>query len=110
VPPGQRWNSPATHAVKSRHEQCDWFHVRRSICKAVLDGATSAAADLLLQCFPQFMKQLCILDCDNSLGGEIRDDFDLFIGEGPDLLATSHSPVQRQQSQRVTFEVSLISG
>ena len=85
---------------------------------------------MLSQCFPQFMKQLRVLDCDNGLGGEVLNDFDLFIGERPDLLATDYELTHQftvlqqwhsehrsdtanfhgRNSRRVAFNVSLISG
>ena len=84
---------------------------------------------LLSQCFPQLMKQPCILDCDNSLSGKILNNFDLFIGERPDLLATDYERTHQftvlqqrhsehrsdtanfhgRNSRRVSFNVSLIS-
>ena len=63
---------------------------------------------MLSQCFPQFMKQLRVLDCDNGLGGEILNDFDLFIGEGPDLLATDYEPISSLSFSNGTTSIVLI--
>src|SRR5262249_8870724 len=42
---------------------------------------------LLLQRFAQLVEQTRILDSDDGLGGEVLDQFDLFVGERTDLLA-----------------------
>ncbi len=41
---------------------------------------------MLLQRFAQFIEQPCVLDGDNSLGGEILHQFDLLVSERADLL------------------------
>src|SRR5262249_52111496 len=42
---------------------------------------------LLLQRLPQFVEQASVLDGDDRLGREVRDQFDLLVGKGADLLA-----------------------
>ncbi len=42
---------------------------------------------LLLQRFAQFAEQPRVLDGDDGLGGEVRHQLDLLVGEGPHLLA-----------------------
>ena len=42
---------------------------------------------LLLQRFAQLVEQAGVLDGDDGLGGEVRHQLDLLVGERPDLLA-----------------------
>ena len=56
------------------------------------------------------MKQLCILDCDDSLGGEILNSFDLFIGErpGPPRDRRSTDPISSLSVRNGTASIVLI--
>ena len=40
---------------------------------------------LLLQRFAQLIEQARVLDGDDGLGGEVRDQLDLLVGNGPHL-------------------------
>jgi hypothetical protein len=42
---------------------------------------------LLLQRFAQLAEEARVLDSDDSLGGEVLDQFDLLVGERTNLLA-----------------------
>ena len=42
---------------------------------------------LLQQISPQLVEQAGVLDGDDGLGGEVRDQLDLLVGKGPHLLA-----------------------
>ena len=42
---------------------------------------------LLLQRLPQLVKQTCVFDGDDGLGGEVRQQFNLLVIERPNLLA-----------------------
>ena len=46
------------------------------------------------------MKQLRVLDCDNGLSSEILNDFDLLIGEGPDLVTADEERTDQFASIR----------
>src|SRR5262245_60616405 len=41
---------------------------------------------LLLQRFAQLIEQACVLDRNDGLGGEVRDQLDVLVGEGTDFL------------------------
>ena len=89
--------------VKSPFSRDEWRHVRlaqpgRRLDKRVEHGLQieGRAADdlehvggggLLLQRFAQFAEQPRVLDGDHRLGGEVRDQLDLLVGERADLLA-----------------------
>ena len=47
---------------------------------------------LLLQGFTQFVEQSRVLDCDDGLVGEARDQCDLLVGKGTNLL-TVNEPI-----------------
>ncbi len=55
---------------------------------------------LLLQRLPQFVEQPRVLDGDDGLGGEILHQFDLLVGERPDLAAVNAD----HSDQRVFLE------
>ena len=51
---------------------------------------TLSTSDVAVCCcseFAQFVEQPRVLDGDNSLGGEVLHQRDLFVGEGPNFLA-----------------------
>ena len=49
--------------------------------------STSAVAVCCCSDFAQLVEQAGVLDGDDGLGGEVRDQLDLLVGERPDLLA-----------------------
>ena len=49
--------------------------------------STSAVAVCCCRRFAQLVEQPRVLDGDDGLGGEIRDQLDLLVGERPHLLA-----------------------
>ena len=55
---------------------------------------------LLLQRFAQLVEQARVLDGDDGLGGEVLDQFDLLVGERPNLLGVDRNGAD----QRVVLE------
>ena len=60
---------------------------------------------LLLQRLPQFVEQPRVLDGDDGLGGEVRDQRDLLVGEGANFLAVDG---ERRRSARRSLSIGTI--
>ena len=61
--------------------------------------STSAVGGLLLGGrVTQFVEQPRVLDGDDGLGGEVGDQFDLLVGEGPNFLAGQSERTDRVRS------------
>ena len=55
-------------------------------CRAADDFEHIGSGGLLLQRFTKLVEQAGVLDSDDGLGGEVRDERDVFIAKGPHLL------------------------
>ncbi len=62
-------------------------HLRQIKRRAANYLENFGSGSLLLQRLAQFVEQPRVLDGDNGLGGEILQQFNLFVGEGAHLLA-----------------------
>jgi hypothetical protein len=56
-------------------------------CRAADDLEHVGGRGLLLQRFAQLVEEAHVLDRDDGLRGEVLDQLDLLVGEGPNLLA-----------------------
>ena len=59
----------------------------RSKVERLMTLSTSAVAVCCCSDFAQLVEQPRVLDGDDGLGGEVRDQLDLLVGERADLLA-----------------------
>ena len=70
--------------------------------------STSAVAVCCSERFAQLVEQPRVLDGDDGLGGEVLDQLDLLVGEGPNLLAIDNESANQARSpsalaQRAAF-------
>ena len=56
-------------------------------CRTADDFEHVGGRGLLLKRFAQFVEQPRVLNGDDGLGGEVRDQLDLLVGEGTNFLA-----------------------
>ena len=82
-----------TTVSASQRRAADWTSVSSTACRSNVERlitlSTSAVAVCCCSEFTQLVEQPRVLDGDDGLGGEVRDQLDLLVGKGTDFLAVN---------------------